>query len=144
MTNPNLTEDITLHQAIAKGDMKAVQDLVLSGADIEEKNSRGQSPLHFAVTEYQILIIEFLIQQGAKIDEKDTNGDNPLLKAVSRCYIPIVNILIKNGADIEATSGANLITPLHIASQSGHLEIVQMLITKGAKIDTKDINGYEP
>ena len=75
MTNPNLTEDNALHQTIAEGDMKSVQDLVLSGAIVEEKNSRGQTPLHFAVTEYQIPIIEFLLQQGAKIDEKDTNGD---------------------------------------------------------------------
>ena len=30
---------------------------------------------------------------------------------------------------------------MHIASQSGHLEIVQILIAKGAKIDTNDISG---
>ena len=73
MTNPSSNEENALHKAIKNGDMKAVQELVLSGANIEEKNDIGQTPLHFAVTEYQISIIEFLIQQGANIDEKDTN-----------------------------------------------------------------------
>ena len=30
-------------------------------------------------------------------------------------------------------------TPLHIASSNGHVEIVKLLLTQGAEIDSKDV-----
>lgn len=35
-------------------------------------------------------------------------------------------------------------TPLHLAAQQGHKEVVQLLAALGAKLDERDRTGYEP
>ena len=69
-----ITPNPILQKAIENGNLIRVQDLIMSGENMEAKNYKGQSALHYAVTEYQIPIIEFLPQKGAKIEEKDIRG----------------------------------------------------------------------
>lgn len=34
-----------------------------------------------------------------------------------------------------------MVTPLHLASQNNHIEIAKLLISGGAKLDLKDMDG---
>lgn len=48
----------------------------------------------------------------------------------------MVNLLMSKGANIEAKTRDGL-TPLHCAARSGHHEVVDILIEKGAPIGSK-------
>ena len=51
--------------------------------------------------------------------------------------------LIANGADVNATDKYNQ-TPLHLASEKGHLEMAQLLIANGAEVNATDFEGVTP
>lgn len=60
----------------------------------------------------------------------------PLHLAAFANWLEIAEILIRNRAKVRDTE--NSFTPLHSASSNGHLDVVKLLIEKGA--DPKDIN----
>ena len=51
--------------------------------------------------------------------------------------------MISQGADIESNTTEN-ITPLHLASHNGHLDVVQYLYSKGANIESKTTENATP
>jgi ankyrin len=42
------------------------------------------------------------------------------------------------------SSGQNSSTPLHFAAREGQLDIVKLLLDKGANVDAKDSDGDNP
>ncbi|MFW1864005.1 ankyrin repeat domain-containing protein, partial [Acinetobacter baumannii] len=75
-----------------------------------------------------IQIIKYLIDHGADINEKKgLMKIGALITAASKGNVDIVNELIKNGADIN-TVDAYGFTPLMLASISGHLDVVKLLV----------------
>ena len=86
--------------------------------------------------------IEQLIAYGANVDIKDESGFTPLHICCRngwegdknnswKSHKMIAEILINAGADINAIS-INGFTPLYLAARNGHLDIVKLLISKGA------------
>ncbi|GMH36832.1 hypothetical protein BSKO_04705 [Bryopsis sp. KO-2023] len=49
--------------------------------------------------------------------------------------------LLSKGADPSSTHGGFNSTPLHVAAEQGHVEIVEMLIEKGANVDAQNNRG---
>lgn len=66
------------------------------------------------------------------------NG-TPLCVAIMKGDTETVKKFIEYGADVNETS--NGLTPLMMAARFNKVEILKLLISKGAKIDTKDENG---
>jgi ankyrin repeat protein len=52
----------------------------------------------------------------------------------------VVSAMIEGGADINKAKN-NGCTPLHTASENGHVEVVRALVEGGADIDKADENG---
>ena len=102
------------------------------------------TPLHEAVKAENYQDVKALILIGAEINAKDGNNETPLCHAVEKNLVLIFEILLQNGADIEAKNNLTLRTPLYVASAMGHLEIVKMLLEKGAKMDVIDALGFTP
>ena len=55
----------------------------------------------------------------------------------------VVEYLTNNGAIINAIDENNQ-SPLHLATQYGHVEVLKYLISNGATINIKDVNGMTP
>jgi ankyrin repeat protein len=55
----------------------------------------------------------------------------------------MVEFLISHGANINAKTDRGS-TPLHLAAEQGHKDIVKLLIDKGANINVKDVYGRTP
>ena len=91
----------------------------------------------------RIEILSRLIQAGPNLDADPYRG-TPLIWAAARNRIEAAEWLIDHGATVnrKATFGGPThgqgITALHIASQSGHLQMVQLLINKGADPKIKE------
>lgn len=123
--------------------------LIKHGADINAKDARGATPLHHAVWELDHLpVVKLLLERGANINAKDKYGSTPLHRAVTTIagQTSIVEFLIENGADVNAESRSILVkkgtrnigkvryTPLHKAVFIRRLDVVELLIERGASM----------
>src|SRR3989304_7725119 len=55
----------------------------------------------------------------------------------------LFSLLLENGDNVNQTN-KNGRTPLHIASQEGHVEIVSLLLKNRANVNQADSDGYTP
>ncbi|MBX4263299.1 ankyrin repeat domain-containing protein [Clostridium estertheticum] len=84
---------------------------------------------------------------------KDLNPDlkleNILYYAIDNCqnnYFKTIELLINNGADINAHNSDLLETPLHklCARIKPHIDVITMILKKGAKVNAINISGKTP
>ena len=108
-----------------------VKMLVAKKSDVNAKDSEEKTALYLAAQKGSTDLVKFLLDHGANVNAVDNNGSTPLTTAVSGGYTELVKILVDNGADVNARIGSR--TPLSIAAERHNAEIVQMLISAGAK-----------
>jgi ankyrin repeat protein len=104
-------------------------------------------------------IIKALLDAGADLTITTTDGTTPLMSAAGlggATFIPgkqrgfrmvgseeAVKLLLEAGADVNATNEADF-TALHGAAMRGLNEVVEHLVSKGAKINARDFRGRTP
>jgi ankyrin repeat protein len=129
-----------LYRRTLANDIKALELLLSKGADIQCITKYGQSLLHAATS--RIDIMKLLIEKGIKVDTQDNNGKTPLYKCVEEHIHAYkraaVELLLSAGADIHCINndGESL---LHAAIFT--IDIMELLIVKGIRLDTQDNNG---
>ena len=132
--------DRSLLEASEKDDLKKVEQLLDSGADVDVEDDAKHMPLYYAAEKGYLQIAELLISHGATMDLP--GGDSPLLWACYYGHIDMVKLLIENGANVNATRLADNSTPLRSAAIWGEKkEIVELLIGKGAKVNVVHRDG---
>jgi ankyrin repeat protein len=129
----------SLRIAAEKGDLEAVRSLIAGGANVNQKNQYGKTPLLLAAKKGHLEIVNALLARGADVNQANGYGDTPLLLAAQNGRLAIVEALVTRGAKVnQATLRGG--TPLLLAAQNGHLEIVNALLARGA--DVNQANGY--
>ncbi len=109
-----------LDLAIFNGRLEAVDFLLQQGANPNQRDASGRTPLCWAI--------------GATRTEVSPESRASMVKR-----------LLQAGADIQLqVSPQEGYTPLHEASFLGELEIVRILIAAGAKVDATDSEGLTP
>ena len=79
----DLYGDSVLHVATMNGaDDTTLKQLILAGADINERNKEGITPLALAVDHRRTAIIQFYIDAGADIHAEDNMGETPLTRSL--------------------------------------------------------------
>jgi len=128
-----------LHEAASSGNLDSVSQLLDSGADINERDQHGRTPL-FSARDPRM--IQLLLDRNAEVNARDVlGGCTPLgLAAVSAYGIDIVKVLLENGADANTKNDAG-VSVLINASLNGRLEVVKLLLENGADPTYKDNNG---
>jgi hypothetical protein len=114
-----------IFQASAYGHIEAVRLLIENGANLNEKDSYGDTPLHCATCKGQIDIVRLLIERGACVNAKNLHGIRPLHYATAEGYIDIARFLIQNGASIIKKDYYDR-TPLHYATYYKHAKTVAL------------------
>ena len=160
-----------LHKAAREGDADRVRKLLDAGADVNVRNTnKGHlqyTPLHWAAYYGHLEITEILISRGADLDAEDPDYATPLYLAAEQGHPKVVEFLISKGAEVNVKSSRWGYTPLHRAAwgpvtmrkhlgageagtvseadlNKNYLEIVGMLLEKGAKVDVLDNDGKTP
>ena len=133
---------MSLHQAIEQGNIEAIKELISTGADVNEADQEGWTPLSKAAHGGQKEIAELLISNNADLNALSILGP-PLHWAADNGHDEIVELLITKGAKVNAKNLLGGIS-LHSAALAGHKKIVELLIVKGAEINATDGEGQTP
>ena len=107
--------------------------LLQSGADPNHvRQGDGCTPLQWAVQERSLPLASLLLEHGASVTLADpATGYNPLHRAATYGLSEIAALLLRHQADVRAKDNIGF-TPLHTASQEGHVDIARQLLEGGA------------
>ena len=86
-----------LFEAAEKYDVEAVKKAIENGADVNAKNSEGETILILAAYDGTIDIVELAILKGADVNAKKDGGYTALDIAESHYYADIMDLLKKHG-----------------------------------------------
>ena len=131
--------------AAAKGQEKTVNLLLSKGADPHLRNFMGRNLLHAAAEGGNSSIMRSMLSYDIDINSKDDESSvTPLMIAVKRNHVEVVKYLLQKGADISLTTESNKRNALHIASQYGSVEAMEMLLSYDLRPDSRDVEGNTP
>ncbi|MDF7824995.1 ankyrin repeat domain-containing protein [Pontiellaceae bacterium B12227] len=141
--DPIVTKNKTMLHAIAKGDPVDLENHILLGADVNEKNKQGWTPLHFATVRGKTDCAEVLVAKGASLDERTGTLKSPLHFAADRGYLEIAKLLVESGADLTAKDDEGW-TPLHYAAEKDKVDVATYFIEQGAEVNAISTRGGTP
>ena len=124
--------EISIHDAIEKGNIEAVKQHLATGTKVDLKHDDGWTPLQLAAGEGQKEIAELLISKGADVNAKTTDGLTALFAAILGPHKEIAELLISKGADVNVRGFLGM-TPLNMAKDEGQKEIAELLRKHGGK-----------
>ncbi|MBN2444343.1 MAG: ankyrin repeat domain-containing protein [Spirochaetales bacterium] len=119
-----------LHRAIFWQNEKTAAMLLLYGARIDMPNLMGDYPLFYAAG-ISGNLVQMIIDRGGDVNRKNKEGQTPLHRSAHFNKPGAAICLIENKADIDIPDRTGR-TPLYIAAEEGHFEIVKVLVTHGA------------
>lgn len=127
----------TLVDLIRDGDREAALELIRIGADVNEPQGDGTTPLHWAVYRVDTELVEVLLSREANPNVTNNYGSSPLAEAVKIANPTLVGMLLEAGADADAFNQDGQ-SALMLAARTGVVEVAELLVEHGA-----DVNAAE-
>jgi diguanylate cyclase (GGDEF)-like protein len=117
--------DLELIVAARAGNVKRVKGLLDSGADVDARDNRGNTPLIEAAFFKYPDLVQLLLSKGADINARNHAGDTALTEAIRAGHGGVVDLLLSkwNPSSLEEES-AKLYRALFEASSYGNTEVV--------------------
>jgi ankyrin repeat protein len=127
----------TLADRIQSGDRAAALKMIDSGADVNQTQPDGTTPLHWAVYRVDRELVGALLKKGARPSVVNRYGASPLAEAVRVANLELIGILLEVGADPNLANEDDQ-TPLMLAARTGNVAVAELLVTRGAKVNTRE------
>jgi ankyrin repeat protein len=135
-----------LHYAAFVGNAKIVKALLQAKATVDVEHEKVGTPLSIALTQQHPDVCRLLLLAGAKpLSERPSSAS--LFDPVMYGNLAAVKSLLDSGADPNSTvdiADINGVTLLHMAAEMGHLDIAELLIQRGAKLDALTSTDTQP
>jgi len=124
---------LKIHDAAGFSTPEIIELLLDYGANVNEKGSRGRTPLHYAaIDSIGNENIDLLLKRGADINKKDSKGWTPIFNAIQSGGGDQVINLVDKGAKLNVANSDGD-TPLHmLARQHIDFDILELFLKKGA------------
>jgi ankyrin repeat protein len=135
-----------LHNAARSGYASVVKLLLEHGANIESRDSGGDTPLVVATRSISPQIVRILLDAGADVNAAGNFGSTAIHSAASNGSgdnTEILALLLRQGAKTDK-QGLDGYTPLHWAARCGLMKKTQMLLNAGAPMEALDKQGDTP
>ena len=124
-----------LHAAAARGDAGKIEQLVAAGADINQRDAFGRTPLHVATFARQRAAVQALIKAGADKSAMENDRYDAVTIAAVADDEDTLRTLLSLGASAKLTTSRYDGTALIAAAHLGHDGVVRQLIAAGAPLD---------
>jgi len=137
-------------QAIKNNDASSIEKLNYTHTHLEAKDKDGFTPIERAVYYGNENMLKFLkackelkegyvsehdIYKYSRYDDDDDYGSgsyvNPLILAAKNGYEKVVSLLLKENKYVQESRDASKPTPLHVAVEHGHIEVVKVFLDSG-------------
>jgi uncharacterized protein len=127
-----------LHDAVLAKDSQSALRLLAEGADVNQRDSLGRTPLLLAVEKGDVNMALALLQAGGDVNAQAANKDTPWLLAGASGRTEILMLMIPKNPDFSIRNryGGNALIP---ACERGHVETVKLLLT--TEIDVDHVNN---
>ena len=86
-------------------------------------------------------VASLLIERGVPVSRMDSQGNTPLHWAAAAGQLETAKILITKGADVNGTNRFGCTPLLSVARAKAAPEIVELLVSSGARADAVDQSG---
>jgi ankyrin repeat protein len=92
-------------------------------------------------------MVEVLLEKGADPSIVDQFGKSPMCYAAGRGFTDVVRVLLDGGIDVNAPYGNGLTAFMWAAGYSADagyidaIEVIELLLSRGARIDDRDDRG---
>jgi serine/threonine-protein phosphatase 6 regulatory ankyrin repeat subunit B len=118
---------------------------VMGKDELEETDGDEITALHLAADQGHEEVVRVLLDKGAQTSCTDVEGMTPLMDGVSGGHLGVVKVFVQHreGRGLEEVED-NGFTVLHLAAESGHVEVLRFLLVAGADLTMTDHHGRTP
>lgn len=92
------------------------------------------SPLLFAIRVGLHRIVDIMLPELSNVNQQFPNGFTCLVAAAAGNQVLIAERLLQLGADVNMPTADRGLTPLHLAAENACVEMVELLLDKGASV----------
>jgi ankyrin repeat protein len=129
IANVNETDQNVLHICILSGYKNLLKIFISLGANVNQADAFGITPLHLAVKQNSLLMIQELLKESSlKLNELDDNGQTALSMATLNANFQIVKELVEAGSNVTKQNPLNGYTCLHVAIRNENIKMVKYFI----------------
>lgn len=120
-----------LHDAVDRGNLGLVRQLILTGHDVNAGDDQGWTPLMMAAYRGKPEIAKILIEYGANLDAQNLEGWNALMVAAFQGHEELTQLLIENQAKLNLQNEKGF-SALMLATLENQAGVVKQLLKAGA------------
>jgi ankyrin repeat protein len=126
-----------LADRIQAGDRKAALAMIAAGADVNQTQPDGSTPLHWAAYRVDRELVNALLRKGARAKVVNRYGASPLAESVKVANAELVGMLLEAGADANVANEDGQ-TPLMLAARTGNVVVAERLVRQGANVNARE------
>ncbi|EEB90762.1 hypothetical protein MPER_10989, partial [Moniliophthora perniciosa FA553] len=133
-----------LHEAAIAGALWLVEPCMDNGVQVDRVDAYGRTALHYAAMNGHPEICKVLLKNNSPPNGLDIDNYNPLVYATLRGCVECVRVILNHGDVLpQPTTPGGDVIPLSLASQAGHVDVVLLLLKRGARC-LANSNGEYP
>lgn len=139
----NHLQSVDIYEAAAADLMEDVIEILDQNPTLLDQHSpHGFTPLALATHFGNENIVRYLLRKGANPNLASENGYQiyPLFTAIDFNFEGIAKMLVEADAEVNVMHSSQL-TPLHAAAQNGNIEMLILLLERGALVDIQNDFG---
>src|SRR5438874_5614623 len=129
--------DGSLAGLIQAGNRDAALKMIAAGADVNEAQGDGTTPLNWAVYKIDAELTRALLQRGARPNVVNNYGSSPLAEAVKVADARLVGMLLDAGSDANVPNQEGQ-TALMLAARAGSQDVAELLVRHGANVNARE------
>ncbi|XP_017781810.1 PREDICTED: serine/threonine-protein phosphatase 6 regulatory ankyrin repeat subunit A isoform X2 [Nicrophorus vespilloides] len=140
-----LKKQTPLHLAAGAGQIEVCKLLLELGANIDATDDQGQKPIHAAAQNNYSEVAKLFLQQHPSLVMATTKDGNTCAHiAAAQGSVTVIEELMKfdRSGVISARNKLTDATPLQIAAEGGHADVVKALVRAGASVTDENKNGF--